>query len=64
MKYLRDHNDPRLVDNGKFFETSPMTDGFKRPVKAIQKIQIEKMNLLKLSYSSFYSFIRHSITWG
>ena len=34
MKYLRDNNDPRLVDNGKFFETSPMTDGFKRPVKS------------------------------
>ena len=34
MKYLRDHNDPRLVDNGKFFETSPMTDGFKRPVQS------------------------------
>jgi uncharacterized sulfatase len=34
MKYLRDHNDPRLTDNGKFFETSPMTDGFKRSVKS------------------------------
>ena len=34
IKYLRDHNDPRLVDNGKFFETSPMTDGFKRPFKS------------------------------
>jgi len=34
MKYLRDHNDPRLIDNGKFFETSPMTDGFKRSVKS------------------------------
>lgn len=34
MKYLRDHNDPRLVENGKFFETSPMTDGFKRPVQS------------------------------
>ena len=33
IKYLGDNNDPRLVDNGKFFETSPMTDGFKRPVK-------------------------------
>ena len=34
MKYLRDNKDPRLIDNGKFFETSPMTDGFKRPVKS------------------------------
>ena len=34
IKYLGDNNDPRLVDNGKFFETSPMTDGFKRPVKS------------------------------
>ena len=24
MKYLRDTNDPRLVENGKFFETPPM----------------------------------------
>jgi len=23
-----------LTDNGKFFETSPMTDGFKRSVKS------------------------------
>ena len=41
MKYLRDNNDPRLVDNGKFFETSPMTDGFKRPVKS-QKPKLKK----------------------
>ena len=41
MKYLGDHNDPRLVDNGKFFETSPMTDGFKRPVKS-QKSKSKK----------------------
>ena len=34
IKYLGDNNDPRLVDNGKFFETSPMTDGLKRPVKS------------------------------
>jgi len=34
IKYLRDNKDPRLIDNGKFFETSPMTDGFKRPVKS------------------------------
>tara|TARA_B100000886_G_scaffold182559_1_gene125240 strand:- start:1354 stop:2898 length:1545 start_codon:yes stop_codon:yes gene_type:complete len=34
IKYLGDNNDPRLVDNGKFFETSPMTDGFKRTVKS------------------------------
>jgi len=38
---LGDHNDPRLVDNGKFFETSPMTDGFKRPVKS-QKSKSKK----------------------
>ncbi len=25
MKYLRETNDPRLVDNGKFFETPPMS---------------------------------------
>jgi hypothetical protein len=24
MKYLRETNDPRLVDAGKFFETPPM----------------------------------------
>ena len=34
IKYLGDNGDPRLVDNGKFFETSPMTDGFKRPAKS------------------------------
>jgi len=25
MTYLKDNNDPRLVDNGKFFETPPMS---------------------------------------
>ena len=24
MKYLRETNDPRLIDDGKFFETPPM----------------------------------------
>jgi hypothetical protein len=24
MKYLRDTNDPRLIEGGKFFETPPM----------------------------------------
>jgi hypothetical protein len=24
MKYLRDTNDPRLIEDGKFFETPPM----------------------------------------
>ena len=37
MNYLSDHNDPRLVEGGKFFETSPMTDAFKRPVKPSPK---------------------------
>ena len=37
MKYLRDHKDPRLVEDGKFFETSPMTDGFKRPARPPKK---------------------------
>ena len=37
MNYLRDHKDPRLVENGKFFETSPMTDGFKRPSRPPKK---------------------------
>ena len=37
MNYLSDHNDPRLVEGGKFFETSPMTDAFKRPGKPSPK---------------------------
>ena len=37
MKYLRDNKDPRLVEDGKFFETSPMTDGFKRPARPPKK---------------------------
>jgi uncharacterized sulfatase len=42
MKYLRDHKDPRLVENGKFFETSPMTDGFKRPSRPAKKTNSKK----------------------
>ena len=37
MNYLSDHNDPRLVEGGKFFETSPMTDAFKRSGKPSPK---------------------------
>ncbi len=42
MNYLRENNDPRLVEDGKFFETSPMTDGFKRPVRPKNKTAPKK----------------------
>ena len=42
MNYLSDHNDPRLVEGGKFFETSPMTDAFKRPSKPSPKQSLKK----------------------
>ena len=29
MKYLRETNDPRLTDDGKFFETPPMAGAVK-----------------------------------
>ena len=42
MNYLSDHNDPRLEDGGKFFETSPMTDAFRRPARPPQKTSPKK----------------------
>ena len=42
MNYLSDHNDPRLEDGGKFFETSPMTDAFQRPARHPKKTSPKK----------------------
>ena len=42
MNYLSDHNDPRLEDGGKFFETSPMTDAFRRPARPPKKTSPKK----------------------
>ncbi|MEC8867052.1 MAG: sulfatase [Verrucomicrobiota bacterium] len=42
MNYLSDHNDPRLEDGGKFFETSPMTDAFQRPARPPKKTSPKK----------------------
>ena len=42
MNYLSDHNDPRLEDGGKFFETSPMTDAFQRPARTPKKTSPKK----------------------
>ena len=42
MNYLSDHNDPRLEDGGKFFETSPMTDAFRRPARPSKKTSPKK----------------------
>ena len=42
MNYLSDHNDPRLEDGGNFFETSPMTDAFRRPARPPKKTSPKK----------------------